>query len=244
MIMIDQRQSTQSIDAKLEATNPGAKFQLLRNLAQRIETVREEERRFIAQEIHDQLGQCLTALKMDLVWLSNHLADNPATLSRKLTTMIQLVDNTHALTRNIAMQLRPPILDDLGLDAAVEWEVKEFCKRAGCEYTLDMQLDRVHIDLPRRTAVFRTLQEALTNIARHARATHITVSLYDEDNKLILLIHDNGVGINMERLHHSNSLGMVGMRERAHMFGGQIYFKNAEDGGTIVRVEIPLKKTA
>ena len=211
----------------------------LRALTGRLETVREEERKRVAREIHDELGQALTAIKIELSAL---LFEWPAEQkpSRRAESMTKLVDQTIQSVRKISTELRPGILDALGLVAAVEWAADEFETRTGTRCHVDLPKDALQIDQERATAIFRILQETLTNVARHADATQVDIRLAREDGSLILDVHDNGVGIGEEQLSASGSLGILGMRERALLLGGEFLMCGAPNQGARVRVRIPL----
>lgn len=214
----------------------------LRNLATRLQAIREDERARIAREIHDELGQTLTGLKMDLVWIREHVPKNLKKIPERVDSMISLVDTKLDDTRQLAFRLRPAMLDDLGLDAAIECEIQDFSERAGCEYTLELMNGNIGQDRDRDTAVFRILQEALTNVARHANATRIDVALRTSDSELILTVRDNGVGIDMHKVASSDSLGLIGMQERAGALGGKLNVFKVKEGGTQVTVTMPFSE--
>jgi PAS domain S-box-containing protein len=208
----------------------------LRALAARVQNVREEERTRVAREIHDELGQALTAIKIDLSSLSHDL---PAEKIRQSESILKLVDETIQSMRRISTELRPPILDAVGLVAAVEWAAGEFAARTGIKCKLDLPQDDVVIDEERATALFRIFQETLTNVARHANASEVSVRLADEDDNLTLEVRDNGTGVSEERLAAGTSLGILGMRERALLLGGEFIIAGTLGAGTTVRVRIP-----
>ena len=212
----------------------------LRNLVTRLQAVREEERTLIAREIHDELGQGLTALKIDLSLLKTKLPGNWKRIPESLNKMISDIDSTIDYVRKLSSSLRPPILDDLGLDAAIEWQVEGFAARTSCKYSLDIQEKPHKDDYERETAVFRIFQEALNNVARHANADHIRVSLKNQDTYLIMELEDNGVGITREKISDPHSIGLIGMHERAAAFGGEVVIAPAKNGGTIVTATVPL----
>jgi PAS domain S-box-containing protein len=213
-----------------------------RALSERLQRVRDDEDRRIAREVHDEIGQSLTALAMDVAWLREKLSQkrrNPE-LVRKLETMSRLVDSTMGSVQRISSDLRPGVLDELGLEEAAEWAVKNFEERTRIACRLEAGLDGTPIDPPRATAAFRILQEALTNVARHARAYNVAIRLVHDGGNLLLSVRDDGVGIPPERIADSGSLGFIGMRERARSFGGNVRFERPPDGGSLVSVEIPL----
>src|SRR5205823_6518590 len=187
----------------------------LRGLAARLEAAREAERARIAREIHDELGQALTALKIDVLWLKKRVLESPPELTRKLDGMTAIIDSTAQGIQRVAAELRPSVLDELGLRAAIEWEAREFATRTGIECRVELPEGQPAVDASRATAVFRIFQEALTNVARHAAATHVLVRLGMTPKALDLTVADNGRGIREGALHDSRSLGLLGMRERA-----------------------------
>jgi signal transduction histidine kinase len=215
----------------------------VRALAAHLQSVREEERARIARELHDELGQSLTGLKFDLSWLHHHLSENdPAVLptcQQKVRTMLELIDSTIQLGRKIAMELRPGILDDLGLVDALEWQGQEFQARTGihCEFIslpTELQLDEY-----RTTSLFRIFQEALTNVARHANADQVSIDLRQQPNEIVLEIKDNGRGITEQEIRNARSFGLLGIRERALGFGGAVSIHGQPGQGTVVTVTVP-----
>jgi signal transduction histidine kinase len=214
-------------------------FEQLRALAARLQSVREEERKRVAREIHDQLGQALTAIKLDLSSLVRGLPAEQSPLLEKGTPLLHLVDETIESVRRISSELRPGMLDDLGLAATVEWAAEEFAARTGTKCLLDLATEQIAVDSETATAVFRIFQETLTNIARHANAREVYVRLAEEGGDLILVVHDNGKGINKDELASANSLGILGMRERALLLGGTLTISGGPGQGTTVRLRIP-----
>jgi PAS domain S-box-containing protein len=211
-----------------------------RALTARLQEVREEERAHIAREIHDELGQALTGLKMDLSWCSGKMAAEQSPLLEKTHSMIGLVDETIRTIRRIATELRPGILDDLGLIAAIEWQAGEFQNRSGITCSLTTKLEHLLLDDARTTALFRIFQESLTNVARHSEATHVDVRLTKNDGFLTLEITDDGKGISQGDVLEKKSLGLLGMKERAAILGGELTITGAENKGTTVRVTLPV----
>jgi signal transduction histidine kinase len=212
----------------------------LRALAAHLESVREDERARIAREIHDELGQVLTGLRMDLSWVVSRLPGDEAALMERSRSMLTLIDTTIRLVRRIATELRPGVLDDLGLVAAIEWQAQEFQTRTGiaCEFASN-QADLV-LAPELGTAAFRICQETLTNVARHAHATRVHIRLEAEAGQLVLTVADNGRGITEQELANRTSLGLLGMRERALLLGGQVSIGGKPGEGTTVTVRIPL----
>jgi signal transduction histidine kinase len=212
----------------------------LRRLAAHLISIREEERAHIAREIHDELGQVLTGLKMEVTQLAKLLKDKPQL--ERIDSMCSLIDSTVQTVRKIATGLRPEMLDDMGLVAAVGWQAKEFQKRTGirCRAKLPPETEKPHIDIA--TTVFRIFQEILTNVARHARATRVDIDLDISEERVALVVVDNGVGIPDAELNGRKSLGLLGMQERALLFGGEVNLTGTPGHGTRVAVVIPTAK--
>ena len=212
----------------------------LRDLAAHLESVREEERTRIAREIHDELGQILTGLRFDLTRLATHLPAEQAAVRDDTRAMLALVDSSIKEVRRIATDLRPKVLDDLGLVAALEWQAQEFQGRTGipCRFVVDEA--EPSPDPKVGTAVFRICQETLTNVARHAGASQVTIRLQEEAGALVLTVTDNGRGITDLGLTNRTSLGLLGIRERARLLGGTFSIEGRPGGGTTVSVHIPL----
>jgi len=213
----------------------------LRRLAAHLISVREEERAHIAREIHDELGQVLTGLKMEVTWLAKRLRDKP--LIEKTDSMCKLIDTTVQTVRKIATGLRPEMLDDMGIIAAVGWQAKEFQKRTGIRCRAKLPPE-VKLDIDISTTMFRIFQEILTNVARHSRATRVDIELMLSPERVGLEVLDNGVGIADEDLNGKKSLGLLGMNERALLFGGEVKITGTPGHGTRVSVSIPMKQKA
>ena len=217
----------------------------LRALSARLESAREEEGRRIAREIHDELGGTLTTLKWNLDSLAKNLSqpvnDSETERIRKsVPGMVDLVDSTITTVRRIASDLRPAVLDELGAVAAIEWQVRRFESRTGIRCTWDADADAPDLDRDRATAAFRILQEILTNVLRHARASHVTVGIRKQSGTFVLEVSDNGRGIEQDELTAARSLGLLGMRERALLVGGDVRIQGVAGRGTTVVVTIPL----
>ena len=210
----------------------------LRNLAAHLLSVREEERARIAREVHDELGQSLTAVKMDLAWLAGRLPRRNGPMLKRIRSTRQLADSIIQSIRRISTELRPAVLD-LGLAAAVEWQVQEFQARSGIQCKVRL-LTREVVASNASTAMFRIFQETLTNVARHAKATRAEVVLQKQRDRLVLLIRDNGRGFDQADPSLSKSLGLLGMRERAAILGGRVNISSAPGKGTTVTAWIPL----
>ena len=236
-IVVTYEDITERIQAEKELEHSR---QELRNLSTHQQTVREEERTRIAREIHDELGQTLTALKMDMAWLKNHLPAGMKPLHAKVQQMSKLADATIESVHRIATELRPGLLDDLGLSAAIEWQAADFQNRSGIACKATLAADDLELDRDLATALFRIFQETLTNIARHAGATRVEVSLERIEERIVLTVADNGRGITRRESEDDGAFGIIGMRERAHLWGGELRISGSREEGTTVAVAIPL----
>lgn len=217
----------------------------LRTLSSHTHSVREEERTRVAREIHDELGQMLTALKMDLTLLASKAEAAGATVSapliiQELQSMSGVLDDMIRSVRRIATELRPEVLDHLDLRGAMEWQLREFQSRTGIRCRLVSNVEEVNFDRDRATAVFRIFQETLTNIARHANAHEATIHLNEEAGYLLLEVQDDGVGIPQKEIHNPNAWGLVGMSERALLLGGSFNISGIENQGTQVTLRVPM----
>jgi len=213
----------------------------LRQLSANIQSAREEEKTHIARELHDDLGQCLTALKMDLSLLESALprgVDSP--VSARIKAMHGLIDSTVMSVRRISADLRPVMLDDLGLVSAIEWLVHDFSARYGIAAKSTLEQGDLGFDSTSATALFRMAQEALTNVARHAEATEVHVSLKREGDECVMHIRDNGKGMSGEAQGKPKSFGLLGMRERAGLMGGKVEIKSVLNQGTTVTISVPI----
>jgi signal transduction histidine kinase len=215
--------------------------QMIRELAAHHEKIREAERARIAREIHDEFGQYLTALRMDTAMLDiRHGADNPE-LKQHLADMKQTIDTSIGVVRNLAATLRPGALD-MGLVSAAEWLLAGFKERTGIPYRLHAPREDLGLDDERATAAFRILQEALTNITRYAQASEVDVAIELADAALVMVVRDDGIGFDPAEARNRKTFGLMGIRERALMFGGESKIDSEPGVGTILRVRIPLKK--
>ncbi len=212
----------------------------LHALANYLQEMREAERTSIAREIHDEFGQALTALKIDLAWLSRRLPEGEPALRDKIRSMTGLVDDSIGLVRRIATELRPGLLDDLGLTAAIEWQAEEFNKRTGIDVRLELPVEEPTLDRNLATAIFRIFQETLTNVIRHAGASQVWVTLKSTPQEITLTVRDDGSGIAPEEAISPKSLGLLGMRERASAWGGRLVFEGQPGRGTTVRLTLPI----
>jgi signal transduction histidine kinase len=219
----------------------------LRSLSAHQQSLLEEERSRIAREIHDELGQSLTGLKFDLFWLRDKLRTAngiPAELLLdKLSSTLHSVDTTIESVRRIARELRPAMLDTLGLAAAIEWQAQDFETRTGIKCQFDSDFNEVGLPPEIAITVFRIFQESLTNIARHANATEIEVKLEQVNRRLSLQLKDNGRGIEPDKISSPTSFGILGMQERVRLLKGEISLNGQPARGTVLTVEIPLQKS-
>jgi len=214
----------------------------LHNLAAHLQTVREEEKIAISREIHDDLGGTLTTLKMETHWLKSELPanSNTAPLLDRLETMSQLIDNATATMRNIVTGLRPTMLDDLGLLAALEWQAEQFHKRTGIKCMINCIGNKGGLENQHSIALFRISQEALTNVLRHSGASSVEIEYHHSDDEVVMSIIDNGRGMKKTNTDASKGYGILGMRERVDRLGGSISFDIPPGGGFNVTVILPL----
>jgi two-component system, NarL family, sensor histidine kinase UhpB len=208
-------------------------------LSDHLQTVRENERTAIAREVHDELGQLFTALKMEVMALLRRDAAGGKELSPNAYSIMQMIDSGIRSVQELSSRLRPRILDDLGLITAIIWETEQFQRRTGIRVSLDLPREDVVIEKEMSTAVFRIMQESMTNIMRHAAATQTSISLRFEPGELLFSITDNGKGISEDRIADTNSLGLIGIRERLRALRGKVEFTNNDHAGMCVCVTIP-----
>jgi PAS domain S-box-containing protein len=218
-----------------------ASQQQLRDLSAHLESIREKERTLIAREVHDELGQVLTALSLDSTWLANHLSKDQEPLLKKVGAMSELINSTIQTVKRISTSLRPGILDDLGIVAAIEWQSKRFQETTGIKCDIFSDYYEINLEKKSSTAVFRILQEALTNIARHSNAARVKIILKEKNKKFLLTVSDNGQGITQEQISGSKSLGILGMKERALSLGGDLKIKGTPGIGTTITLTIPFR---
>ncbi len=233
-------------DRKVLEDKVNESIHALANLAVRLQTTREEERTRISRDVHDQLGQALAASKLYLQWMADALTagtflDVLPVWQSRLKTVIQEMDKTLAAVQKICFDLRPAELDQLGLLAAVERQVRDFAGRTGITCDTDIHVDDQKIIPEQATALFRVLQEALTNIVRHARATHVDIRLIEEGGQMKLCVQDNGIGIQESRIEDQRSLGLLGMRERLRPLGGKLQITGYQGRGTVLVVLLPIR---
>jgi PAS domain S-box-containing protein len=226
-----------------------ANAERLRALSASLATAREEEATRIAREIHDELGGALTGLRWDLESLARDFSDpskspRPEVARERLEAMLRQTDATVGALRRITQELRPSVLDDLGLAAALEWQAQQFQTRTGIECNCDCPLEDLDLTEAQATAVFRIFQESLTNILRHARADRVDISMRLESGKFVLTVRDNGRGITEQQRAGQNTLGLLGMRERARLVGGEVEIEGVKGRGTTVTVRLPVRDEA
>lgn len=216
-------------------------YEAIRRLTSYIQDIREEERINIAKEIHDDLGQKLTVLKMDISWLKNKLKGNEEPVRQKVDELITMLDETVASVRKISLELRPSLLDDLGLVPAMEWQLEEFEKEFGIQTRFIHSGDELQLPGPLKTSLFRIFQDSLTNVGRHSLANEVTISIRKEENNLVLAIDDDGKGFDKEIVADKKTLGILGMQERINRMGGEYKINSQPGKGTEVIVQIQLK---
>lgn len=214
----------------------------LRNLAIHLDNIREEERKQIAFEIHDELGYALTAMKLDLGWIKQKVDTKEVKMRERTDEMTTLIDSTIKKVRSISTQLRPSILDHFGLLAAMEWQAKEFQKRTAIRCNFNAENIEIKFDDRFGIAVFRILQEALTNITRHANASRVDIDLMINEGNLNLTVNDNGVGMKYDPMEKRKSMGLISMRERANFMGGNLNINSEIGEGTEIQLVVPIKQ--
>ncbi len=211
----------------------------LRELSAYLETVREEERTRIAREIHDELGQTLTAIKLNMYWIGQNISSPSKKLKAKLEGSLELIDSSVQAVQKIISELRPAVLDDLQISDAIRWESEEFKKRTGIDCSVLIEPQEIPLDPRKSTTLFRIFREILTNVARHAEATKVEIHFQLLEGYIILKVKDNGKGITDEEIEGETSFGLIGLRERCLSCGGEIIISGAEGVGTIIEVVIP-----
>lgn len=214
-------------------------YEAIRRLSEHLQNVREEERAHIAREIHDELGQQLTVLKMDVSWLNKKLQHTGEDIDQKLEDLLGLIDSTVKTVRRISSELRPSLLDDMGLVPAMEWHLKEFEKRVLVKTKFKSFSDDINLPNTVKTGLFRIFQESLTNVARHADAKKVDVNIENENGNIVLCIKDDGKGIDLEKAKAKKTLGILGMQERIYMMGGNYKIKSNPGKGTKIIVSVP-----
>lgn len=231
------KQSEELTISNEELEKSRRKFQ---NLTAHLQDLREAERKYIAAELHDELGGLFTAIKMELSILPPNSSVNPAKMPAAIESLVKLTDTGIETVRRVSTELRPHVLDHFGLISAIQWYMSEFQKRARIRCRCLLSEEDIHMDKSHATAAFRIMQEAMTNVARHSKATRVTVEVRKEESALILKIEDNGIGINEEKINDPFSFGLLGMQERTLYLGGNLKISGAPNKGTRVLATIPL----
>ena len=230
----------QDITTEKEADEEIKKYHnQLRELSEHVQTIQEDERAHIAREIHDELGQRLTGIKMDLSWISGKIPTDNKDISERLNSLNLLIDDTVQSVRKISSELHPAILDDLGLRAAMEWQISEFNRRSGIQCEFKMIEDEFNFNNTQQKAIFRIMQESLTNILRHAHAKHVSIILEKNEDGITFTIKDNGKGIKNYDENAPKSFGILSMKERAHSLGGILSISSKLNKGTTINLFIP-----
>ncbi|MBN2468432.1 MAG: sensor histidine kinase, partial [Deltaproteobacteria bacterium] len=216
----------------------------LRRLTTYIQSAVERERAKISRAVHDELGQMMTALKIDLYWIGKQLQGDQPVVNEKIRSMSCLIDKTIESLHKITSELRSDILDELGLDAALEWQIHEFRCRTGIDAVLRIDSQCAVKEKDLSLTIYRIFQEAMTNIVRHAAATKVEVTVRDKDGSVELEVKDNGKGISEEKIRASSSFGLMSMRERSYSLGGSLGITGERDKGTTVLARLPLSQEA
>ncbi|HIB43042.1 MAG TPA: hypothetical protein EYO37_03555 [Nitrospina sp.] len=211
----------------------------VRNLYNRLENVLEEERKYIAREIHDELGQTLTAIKLDLTWLEKRINVSEPPILDKIKSIYSHLEDSLETVRRVSTELRPQVLDVMGFCEALQWQAEKFMVNTNIKYKLNIEPEGIRLQPELSTDLFRIFQEALTNISRHSQASHVTIGFVENKTAYELCVKDDGVGIDGSRIGHSNSLGLMGMRERALIWKGHVEIKGVVGEGTQLKVKIP-----
>ena len=210
----------------------------MRELSQKLVQAQEAERKRLSLELHDQVGQLLTALRMQIANLGRIGPEDPVRFRDHLAQAKRMAEGAMKTVRDLAMGLRPSMLDDLGLGPAIEWQSREFSRVSGIPVDVSIEGPLARLTDAQKTGLFRVVQESLTNVLRHARARHVSVALKESSDRLVLVVHDDGRGIDSGRQHRG--LGLLGMEERVRELGGSFAVTSPPGGGTTVRAEIPL----
>ncbi|MGH8727384.1 MAG: ATP-binding response regulator [Burkholderiales bacterium] len=234
-VFVDLYNKTQELNAQAEA---------LSALSAHLETVREDEKMRLARELHDEIGSLLTAVKLDLAWAHEQMKKQPEIAHYKIGDCIRLVNTAVQSQRRIINDLRPSILDDFGIGAAIQWQAREFSSRNKIRCDVILYDDEARLDPAQSVAVYRVLQEALTNISRHSKATEVHLSLSRDDEVVAMEIRDNGVGITAEDQIKAGSHGIQGMMERVRQLGGSITIAGERGKGTAIEIQLPVARDA
>lgn len=212
----------------------------LRDLTAHMESVREKERLRISRDLHDELGQVLIALKIDASWLGENLMCSPQLSYEKLKSMIRMIDTSLDVVRRVCAELRPRLLDELGLVAAIEWLAEQFQESSHIVCNVRARLDESNVSDDMRISIFRICQQALINVFCHSSASRVSISLKEQDGSIVLNIRDNGKGITKEQILNPKSFGLIGMQERTKYIGGEFRISGSKSRGTRIEIAIPL----
>ncbi len=229
-------------DRKIAEENLKKSHQQLRNLSNKLQTVREEDKKRISREIHDELGQTLTAIKLDLTWLEKRIDISEPPMRDKIESIYIHLQDCLDTVRRVSTELRPQVLDVMGFCEALQWQAEKFRENTNIGYTLDIEPNIIKLQSELSTDLFRIFQEALTNIARYSEASNVMISFVENKSVYQLCVEDNGVGIPASKIDHSNSLGLLGIRERVLIWKGHVEIKGIAGVGTFLKVEIPKVK--
>ncbi|HKI45542.1 MAG TPA: sensor histidine kinase, partial [Balneolales bacterium] len=210
----------------------------LRRLYHKLDSIREEESKRIAREIHDNLGQVLTTLKIELSLLDNKLMKKNNDVADSMSMMFSLLEKNMEVVRDISRELRPPVLDYMNLTKAIEWQGELFQEKTGVKFSLHTVPSKIDLDEHRSTTLFRIFQECLTNITRHSKASEVCVQIFLRDGNLMMQVIDNGIGITDEEVNSTRSLGILGMKERAQVWSGEVDLVGGKGEGTTVTIQI------
>ncbi|MDA0692338.1 MAG: GAF domain-containing sensor histidine kinase [Nitrospinae bacterium] len=210
----------------------------LRQLYHKLDSIREEESKRIARDVHDDLGQVLTTLKIELSLLDNKLSEKKVDVKENMRMMFSLIEKNIQVVKKISRDLRPPVLDSLSLTEAIDWQGTLFQEKTGVKFSLSTSPSQINLDAPRSITLFRIFQECLTNISRHSGASDVHVDIIDQDKNLVMRVRDNGKGIAEKEAKNNLSLGVLGMKERAQMWGGEVEIAGVKNEGTTVTIKI------
>jgi len=217
--------------------------QQLRDLSNKLQTTREEDKKRISREIHDELGQTLAAIKLDLTWLEKRIDVSEPPVRDKIKSIYSHLENSLETVRRVSTELRPQVLDVMGFCEALQWQAEKFVENTNIQYKLNIEPEGIKLHPELSTDLFRIFQEALTNISRHSQATQVMISFVENKTGYELCVKDDGVGISNSRVYHSNSLGLLGIRERVLIWKGRVEIKGIVGEGTWLTVKIPKANT-
>lgn len=214
----------------------------LRNLGHKLQNMGEEMKTRIAREVHDELGQALTTLRMDILCMQRDFPEHDTALQDRINSQVNLIEGTIKAVQRICTDLRPQILDVFGICEAIAWQAGEYASRTGIQFDLNCLQENIKLDRDLTTAIFRIFQEITTNIVRHAQASNVIVRLTQAEDQIVLEVKDNGLGIQEHQINDPKSLGILGMRERVLFWNGEVHVQGSPGKGTTVTIKIPYKK--